>query len=107
MDRTIDKLFHSCLSVSTCDYDRGHKSNTGWVDTTLKQWKSSRAVTGSRERYSSPMSALPQGRERVSSSHQHPAAGLKAGSVMLKYAVLFSSPQQEETSGLQAPSSSN
>lgn len=42
LDRTIDKLFNNCLSVNTCDYDRGHKSKTGWVDTTLKQWKSSR-----------------------------------------------------------------
>lgn len=42
LDRTIDKLFYNCLSVNTCDYDRGHESKTGWVDTTLKQWKSSR-----------------------------------------------------------------
>ncbi|CAM4357692.1 unnamed protein product [Leuciscus chuanchicus] len=64
LDRTIDKLFYNCLSVNTCDYDRGHESKTGWVDTTLKQWKSSRG----------------EGK----GSHQHPAAGLKAGSVLLK-----------------------
>ncbi|XDV12895.1 hypothetical protein PO909_001445, partial [Leuciscus waleckii] len=66
LDRTIDKLFYNCLSVNTCDYDRGHESKTGWVDTTLKQWKSSRAVRSRDAIQQPPCLHFPRGGKGLS-----------------------------------------